>query len=283
MLDVQLQWIRDLHEVLRSPWMDKFFIAWNYVDTIYFAVVPITLAMYLWDRKVGIRLLYLLFISFVLNKTFKIFFNQPRPCHIDPLVGILYSKNPGLPSGAAQSAVIYVGIVWFECRKKLYKWLAVIFAIVLCFSRVYLGLHYPTDILGGMGIGFALLLLYKKGFPYFEKRWQVASISFPILLLLLGWLVPSSSTWFFDEASALFGVATGLIMGDRIGAEMQKHLGRRALQIILVISGLALLFIAEKMLPSLWLLWAFAQGYWLSFLGGWLLQEEAFSARTRRQ
>src|SRR5690349_1550683 len=101
MLDAQVQWIRDLHEVLRSPWMDKFFIAWNFVDTIYFALIPITLTMYLWDRKLGIRLLYLLSISFVLNKTFKIVFNQPRPCHIDPLIGILYSKNPGLPSGAA--------------------------------------------------------------------------------------------------------------------------------------------------------------------------------------
>ena len=48
---------------------------------------------------------------------------------MDALVGILCTPSPGFPSGAAQSAALYVGIVVLECQKNLYRWLALVFAI----------------------------------------------------------------------------------------------------------------------------------------------------------
>lgn len=274
MLETQLQWIRDLHRAIRSPWVDTFFIAWDFEDTIYFALIAITLAWYLWDRKIGVRLFYVLIISFILNKFFKYLFDQPRPCQIDPLVGILCSKTPGFPSGGAQSAIIYAGVVWIECRKKLLRALAVLFVLFVCFARVYLGVHYPTDILGGLVIGFILLVLYKKGFPLFERHWKWAAFGFPVILLLLEGSIPEKAGWFVGAAISLFGVAAGLLTCEKLRAAMEKNFFRRLFQWASVVAGLVLLFIAEKKLPFFALFWEFAKGYWLSFLGGWLVQHK---------
>ncbi len=272
MYDVQMQWIRSLQDALRSPWMDAVFKGWNYVDTAYFSLIVIALAWYLWDRRIGIRFFYILVISLVVNKVLKGAFHQPRPCQIDPLVGILCSASPGLPSGAAQSAAIYCGLVFIECRRWLYRWLALAFALLLCFSRVYLGLHYSTDILGGLVVGGLLLLMYWKLFPLFETIWKTAAISFSFLFLFLGLIF--SLSWVLYLFFPTLGVAAGLIMYEKMGVQKGMRLGARGWQTVIVIGGLCILFLAEKFLPNLKFLWAFGQGYWLSFLGGWLVRRQ---------
>ena len=269
MLDRQLQWIREMQEALRSPWLDQFFIAWNHVDGLYFSMTAIALTWYLWDRKIGIRLFYILVISFALNKILKIVFGQPRPCHVDPLVGILCFKTPGIPSGGAQSAVIYAGIVFMHCRKVLYRVLILLFAFFLCFSRVYLGVHYPTDVLGGIGVGLALLALYKWGFPLFEKRWKIAAIAFPFLLLVLGKIFSDRANWFHEFFFISLGVAIGLLLSVKTSP---KSLPFRIFQTVSVIAGVCLLMAGQKTYPAWTFLWAFAEGLWLSFLGGWWVQ-----------
>src|SRR5437660_9999203 len=112
--DVQLQWIRDLQHALRSVTMDGFFKAWNYVDTLYFYLCAVSVVWYLWDRRIGVRVFYILLIGFAFNQFLKGFFHLPRPCQIDPLVGLVCASSPGFPSGAAQSAAVISGVIFME-------------------------------------------------------------------------------------------------------------------------------------------------------------------------
>src|SRR5438128_193342 len=128
--DVQMQWIRALHQLLRSQWMDGFFKAWDYADTFYFSLIALTLIWYLWDRRIGIRLFYLLIIGTLVVQSLKVVFHQPRPCHIDPLVGIVCSSSYGFPSGGSQTAAIMGGLIVLECRRALYRWLGILFALM---------------------------------------------------------------------------------------------------------------------------------------------------------
>jgi membrane-associated phospholipid phosphatase len=100
--------------------------------------------------------------GFVVNYCMKLSFQRTRPPHplMDPL------QNFSFPSGHATSGFIFYGLlaylVWKTSIPKVYKYLAVgtliLFSLLIGFSRVYLRMHYPTDVIAGFCIGFAWLL-----------------------------------------------------------------------------------------------------------------------------
>jgi hypothetical protein len=189
-------------------------------------------------------------------------------------VGVFCSLEPGFPSGAAQTATILAGIVLLETRRILYRVLALIFAFFLCFSRVYLGMHYPTDILGGIFVGGVLVLLYVFAFPKLEKHWKALVLSFPFVLLFLGFRPPIALSWSLYFFCATLGVAFGLMTEAKMGAKKMPHLRMRGWQVTSVILGLGLLFLFGKLEPKLKFITDMSQGYWLSFLGAWIIPKK---------
>lgn len=167
----QLEWIRDIQHALRSPILDWFFIGWNYLDTLPFVMLVIIVVWTFIDKKIGVKMFFILILSGVLNKFLKGVFELPRPCHLDPSVSVwVCYPYFGFPSGAAQSAMIYLGVLLIECKRRIYWLWGILFALLLCFSRIYLGLHFFTDILGGLVVGALLMLIYWKIFPFLSDK-----------------------------------------------------------------------------------------------------------------
>jgi undecaprenyl-diphosphatase len=158
---IELEWIRVLHQY-RTPWLDSWFIFSNHFDTAFFTVSLILIVSALVSWKIGIRMAIIFTISFLLNKLLKYAFNLPRPNHLDPSLGLVNPASPGFPSVAAQSAVLFAGILILESRRWWRFIVGPLFALNLCFSRIYLGVHFPSDILGGLFAGFILLWIYSK-------------------------------------------------------------------------------------------------------------------------
>lgn len=146
----------------RSPFWDTLFVCCNYIDTIYFSVLLLLLVWLAGRRSIAYKMAIVLALSYVINKALKYVFGLPRPFELDPSVGILTTTTPGFPSGAAQTSVIICGIILHEWKSN-WRWLAgPLFAIVLSFSRVYLGLHFATDLIGGWLVGGVLFWVYLK-------------------------------------------------------------------------------------------------------------------------
>ena len=96
----------------------------------------------------------------VLNGVLKLGFNRPRPAIFVPEV---HAVSSSFPSGHAMSAAIVYGTVAYlaaRLHKRIWaRWLvmtaALIIIALICFSRMYLGVHYPSDVFAGVAIGLA--------------------------------------------------------------------------------------------------------------------------------
>ena len=128
------------------------------------AAYMILLPLVYWclDEKKGARLGITVLVSAWINISLKFALNQPRPffAGYDPSVGMIPEQLGGFPSGHAQNAlVIWTIIASWGKRKWLYAAAACI-CLLVSFSRIYLGVHFPTDILGGWIIGGIVLWVY---------------------------------------------------------------------------------------------------------------------------
>ncbi|GAB3583948.1 phosphatase PAP2 family protein [Hymenobacter daeguensis] len=100
----------------------------------------------------------------ITSRLFKPFFGRLRPCHDGKLAGLLHLPDGCggqfgfLSSHAANSMAlaVFLLLVLPAGRFRATKTLAFIWAVLLSYSRMYLGAHYPSDVLGGAAIGALL-------------------------------------------------------------------------------------------------------------------------------
>ncbi len=113
--------------------------------------------------KIALEIFVIGLGGFLINYFMKLSFHRLRPPNplIDPL------NNFSFPSGHATSGFIFYGLliylIWKAQIPKPYKYvigsILILFAILIGFSRIYLRVHYPSDVVAGFCIGFAWLAL----------------------------------------------------------------------------------------------------------------------------
>lgn len=118
-----------------------------------------------WFRRRAVLLLGLLIAAIALadritSGLFKPYFARPRPCHEPDLTALLHlpagcgGQFGFLSSHAANSVALAVFLTLvLPARQRWIKIAAFVWAILLCYSRIYLGAHYLTDVLGGALVG----------------------------------------------------------------------------------------------------------------------------------
>lgn len=197
---------------LRGPILDLFFKFLNFFDRqeFFFILIPTVWLGSGW--RTGLRLFYVLLASNLVNHALKECFVLPRPFHIDPSLGVVDVAGYGLPSGAAQTAVLLAGLALSVWKHKHRWFFAVLYVALISFSRLYLGVHFPSDVLVGWCLGFAVFGLCTSLLPRMEsllvklKPWYLLVLSQVGALLLLLW-----------ELSAPIIRASGVCMGVGVG------------------------------------------------------------------
>ncbi len=124
----------------------------------YFYLIMLPIVLWCIEEKVGARLgLIVLFSSFVntwLKEVFMGAFKQLRPYQIDPSVGLSSETSFSLPSGHAQGSSTLWGFLASYIKKPWGLIFALFFPLLIGFTRVYLGVHYPSDIFAGWALGY---------------------------------------------------------------------------------------------------------------------------------
>lgn len=219
MLDQGLEFIQWVHQFRSTP-TDLFFISLSSFDRqeFLFVLIPIIWINYGW--KSGLRLSYILLLSSVTNRVLKDFFLSPRPFHIDPSVGVIQVPGFGFPSGAAQTVILLSGLL-LRYWENSWKWVvASIYILSISFSRIYLGVHFPGDILGGWLVGFGLLLLFFYTQPPIERQLNRMS---PLSLFLLSQTIPLFM-FLGHQSTRMSSVAIGMGIGVFIAHSYQFFL-----------------------------------------------------------
>ncbi len=125
-------------------------------------VVGITTA-FLWhtEHKHSARMLLAATAgNILLNNVLKLFFDRARPSVFE---WGTHAASSSFPSGHAMSAtVVYGTVAYLLARLQKHRWarattllLAVTMIALICLTRLYLGVHYPSDVLGGIIVGLA--------------------------------------------------------------------------------------------------------------------------------
>ncbi|MDR2448107.1 MAG: phosphatase PAP2 family protein [Treponema sp.] len=137
------------------------------------AVYLALLLMIFWciDEKKGVRLSVTMLFSSWINAFFKVWLHQPRPFQLDASVGKSFEPTYGIPSGHAHMSLVFwtVMALWAKRRAKrgvLFFTLAIPISLIMGVSRLYLGVHFPTDLFAGWFLGGVTLACY----IFFEKR-----------------------------------------------------------------------------------------------------------------
>jgi len=204
-----------------SPALDLPFKAFTFLgdETFYLIFMP----LFYWciDRRTGARLFFLLLFSAYLNAAAKVLADQPRPFIYDPRVkAIVHAGGGGMPSGHTQNAVVVWGFLAARSGKQI-SWLIAAFLMAgIPLSRVYLGVHFPTDLIGGYLMGGIILILFLLSAPRLETwlvekgfTWQLLiSLVGPLILILLN---PAGDKYVLSMVSVLMGVCAGFALERR--------------------------------------------------------------------
>lgn len=241
------------------PWLDIVMGGITYLGSNYFYLAALALFYWCVDVAGTMRLFVLLLSSVYLHEALKVITAVERP--IEVLRSLLpASQQPrftetaegfSFPSGHTQDAIVFWGYLAIAFRKRWLTVLVPLVVLLMAFSRLYLGLHWLLDILGGMALG--LLILW---FGYVILRLLAGmpvQARFPATLVL-GLLPPAFYLLFPTHyvavsMGALCGAVLGHIIERRyIRFRVRLPLWQQVLKVAIGLAGALLILVGLRML-----------------------------------
>jgi membrane-associated phospholipid phosphatase len=145
-----------------------------------------------YDPKLGIRAGIFLTISSGFNAIFKVLFHSPRPYWYNTEVHAYSAESSfGRPSGHAQTSVVIWGTIAYFIRQRSMWIIAFLLVFFIGLSRIYLGVHFPSDVLIGWIISVVLLWLllhWEERFLNWFKKLNILMQLFFIMLVSLSFI-----------------------------------------------------------------------------------------------
>ncbi|MGI6392521.1 MAG: phosphatase PAP2 family protein [Candidatus Izemoplasmatales bacterium] len=227
-----IKWLQSF----RSDFLDFFFQMWTVFGEELIIVALMGFVYWCHDKKIGESLGITVFVSLVLNSIIKVITQRPRPFSVDPLIDDIRPVGGfSFPSGHTQGAASVFGGFAIWIKKRFVSIIAAIIILMVALSRMYLGVHYLTDVLAGgalgIGISYGFYLLLNKIWDRTRLYFYVLAASGVIFVgcyLYFLFTVTASNT--MTDASTLYntleGVAKmmGTIFGFTVGIMIEhKH------------------------------------------------------------
>lgn len=143
--------------IFRNPLMDRLMVLITTLgnEGILYYIILILLLVNKKTRKLGVILGISMLLNHILsNMTLKPFIARTRPFDVNTAVEIIIKKPSSYSFPSGHTAQAFTTAFAFLFAKSRFTKPMFIFACIMAFTRLYLYVHYPTDILGGILCGF---------------------------------------------------------------------------------------------------------------------------------
>ena len=223
---------------VRTPFFDAVFGFLTDLGEIKGLIILFALLYWLYDKRFAVNFAFSYLVVAVFNSlALKSIFRRPRPLAVSskypPYAG--YPSSYSFPSGHSAAASTMATYSIAESKKKKWHFVIILcsmvmFCLVIMFSRMYLGVHYLTDVIVGALVGFAIsFVLYKFVNIKVGKvfAWLLCILPVYILILLLT-TIPSSisagvSGGMVEMITCMGSVVVSLILGINIEHKFIKY------------------------------------------------------------
>lgn len=136
----------------------------NFGGAIFLSIATVMLFLLIKNKKIGLSIISNIVIITILNQLLKRILQRPRPTEFR----IVEETGYSFPSGHSMVSMAFYGyliyLIYRYIKNKYVKWtLITILSILICLigiSRIYLGVHYTSDVLGGFLISISYLVIY---------------------------------------------------------------------------------------------------------------------------
>ena len=136
----------------------------NFGGAIFLIVLTMALFILIKNKKIGFSVFSNLVIITVLNQLLKRILQRPRPTEFR----IIEETGYSFPSGHSMVSMAFYGyliyLIYKYVKNKYVKWISIgVLSLLICsigISRIYLGVHYTSDVLGGFLISISYLIIY---------------------------------------------------------------------------------------------------------------------------
>lgn len=146
----------------------------NFGGAIFLIILTILLIVVLKNKKVGLSICINLVVVTILNQLLKRLLQRPRPTEFR----IIEETGYSFPSGHSMVSMAFYGyliyLIYRFVKNKYLKWISIVLlSLLICLigiSRIYLGVHYTSDVLGGFLISISYLVIYISASNKFFKE-----------------------------------------------------------------------------------------------------------------
>ena len=136
----------------------------NFGGAIFLIILTITLFILIKNKKIGLSIILNLIVITGLNQILKNILQRPRPTEYR----LIEETGFSFPSGHSMVSMAFYGyliyLIYKYVKNKYLKWISIVLlSILICYigiSRIYLGVHYTSDVLGGFLIALSYLIVY---------------------------------------------------------------------------------------------------------------------------
>lgn len=225
----------------RMPILTYFFQGITAMGSADFYVLLIMLAYVAWDKRIAVRLSYLVLITMASNDLLKNLIRNPRPFVGDGTYTQRWAVTPAqagslaaeysTPSGHAMAAGSFYSYLYFAAQRTWVRVGAVLLILLIGFSRPYLGVHYGEDVLLGWAAGLAIAFIAMRYGQAMESWWGERSYGLQVAATFAASLAicvisVALNGWKLNGHLNGMMAYTGFLTGNVIACPLEKRFVR---------------------------------------------------------